>query len=102
MKLKLTDTDARGTDAPSRAGAGQVFWRFGPLVPIPRLTGAQYRALQLIEYGWPEGSSHEARIETRILRELIRTRCIQVMGVSPARYRVTKLGKVARSLGVRS
>ena len=80
---------------------GQVFRRIGPLIPVPRLTAALYRAVGLIELGWPSAFGEE-RIETRLLRELIRTRCIVVMGASPARYRVTKLGKVARSLGVRS
>ena len=82
-------------------GQGQVFWRFGPLVPIPRLTPGQYRALCLLEAGWPD-VSEAPFITARVLRELIRMRCIQVMAMSPARYRVTKLGRVARSLGVRS
>src|SRR5262249_14553207 len=33
------------------------------------------------------------------LKRLIREGLIEVMGLSPARYRVTKLGKAARSLG---
>jgi hypothetical protein len=84
------------------AGRGQVYWRFGPLVPVPRLTAREVRALGLIELGWPGPMLGDERIATRVLRGLIRQRCIQVMAVSPARYRVTKLGKVARSLGVRS
>ena len=80
---------------------GQVFRRIGPSVPIPRLTWRQHRAMLLLEVRWPQMSGAPV-IATRILRELIRLRCIVVMSMSPARYRVTKLGKAARSLGVRS
>jgi hypothetical protein len=38
----------------------------------------------------------------RILRKMIAAGCVQVMTMSPATYRVTKLGQVARSLGVRA
>ena len=34
-----------------------------------------------------------------VLKRLIREGLIEVMGLSPARYRVTKLGKVARVWG---
>jgi hypothetical protein len=85
---------------------GQVFRRLEPrLVEIPRLTGTQWRLLGDLELvgcralegrGWRVG-----RARARVLRELIRMRLIEVMGVQPAVYRVTRLGRVARSLGVR-
>ena len=70
---------------------------------VPRLTAREWRALQHLEViaGYPLTQTGVG-ISTGILRRLIRAGCIQVMGLSPARYRVTKLGKVARSLGVRS
>ena len=72
----------------------------GPLVPLPRLTREEVRVLEEVEA--LRGDVFKRRNLTRALRSLLRHGCIQVMAVSPARYRVTKLGKVARSLGVRS
>ena len=68
------------------------------MVPIPRLTKDQHRLLVELEV---LGFAAPRRGVTRLLRWLIRHRCIEVMGVSPARYRVTRLGRVARGLGVR-
>ena len=79
----------------------QLFTRIPPLVPVPRLSEREWRAVGLIEGGWP-GVLGSVRISSRVLRSLIRQRCVEVMAMSPAQYRVTKLGKVARSLGVRS
>jgi hypothetical protein len=42
------------------------------------------------------------RPNRRILRQLLKEGLIEVMGLGPAVYRLTKPGRVARSLGVRS
>ena len=68
-----------------------------PPRPIPRLTARERRALTLIMLDWPRRQAQEA-IATAVLRALIAATCIEVMALSPARYRVTKLGLVARSL----
>jgi hypothetical protein len=72
----------------------------GPLVPLPRLTPEEVKVLREVEV--LRGDVFRRRNLTRILRSLLRKGCIQVMAMSPAKYRVTKLGRVARSLGVRS
>ena len=41
-------------------------------------------------------------MKSRVLKRLITEGLIEVMGLGPAVYRVTKLGRMARSLGVRS
>jgi hypothetical protein len=38
------------------------------------------------------------RVKSRVLKRLIREGLIEVMGLGPAVYRVTKLGRIARSL----
>ena len=80
---------------------------------VPELTEAMRLALQWIE--WLEGrplcehlhfrrmdEAERRSISAPVLRKLIRLGLVEVMGLAPGRYRVTKLGKVARSLGVRS
>jgi hypothetical protein len=71
----------------------------GPLVPLPGLTREEVRVLEEVEA--LRGDVFKRRNLTRILRALLRHRCIQVMAVSPAKYRVTKLGDVARRFGKR-
>jgi|SRR5215472_6855967 len=60
---------------------------------IYRLQGAPYR-------GWFRvGEGGEKRFtRSRELRALIAKGCIAVMGVSPARYRVTQVGRLAAGL----
>ena len=80
---------------------------------VPELTEAMRLALQWID--WLEGrplcehlhfrrmdQAERRSISAPVLRKLIRLGLVEVMGLAPGRYRVTKLGKVARSLGVRS
>ena len=76
----------------------------GPLVRVPGLTAGQRGVLQrLIEI---EDRSVVQRVGfeqarsavTRALRELIRVGCVDVMGASPAVYRVTRLGRIALRL----
>ena len=84
---------------------GQVFRRVSPwrLVSIPKLTADQHALLGELEGGGlGEVSWAAGRARIRVLRRLIGLGCVEVMGMSSGRYRVTKLGKVARSLGVRS
>jgi len=80
----------------------QLFPR-GPFVRVPRLTGGEDRVLRrLVMRGcedYPaEWRGQWGRGETRILRSLVGKGCVEVMGVSPARYRVTKLGRIARQV----
>src|SRR5215472_7235028 len=77
----------------------QLFRR-GRFVGVPRLTGGEDRVLgRLVVWGcevYPrEFVGQWGRGETRILRSLVGKGCVEVMGVSPARYRVTKLGRIA-------
>ena len=72
----------------------QRFRRIAPLVPIPKLTRGQ--CLLLDEVDW-RGLSWKNR--NRCLRELVRLGVVRWEGMG--RYRVTKLGRVARGLGVR-
>ena len=80
---------------------------------VPESTEAMQLALQWIE--WLErrplrehlhfrrmDESERRSISAPVLRKLIRLGLVEVMGLAPERYRVTKLGNVARSLGVRS
>jgi hypothetical protein len=55
--------------------------------------------LEEVEALW--GDVFRRRNLTRVLRSLLRHGCIQVMAMSPAKYRVTKLGDVARRFGKR-
>jgi len=87
----------------------QMFRRLPPLVPVPKLTAQQHGLLgELVMLegrpwvGEVDSTGRRNRSDIALLRKLIRLGCIQVMAVSPARYRVTKLGLVARSLGVRA
>ena len=73
-------------------------FRFGPLVPIPRLTKDQHRLsveLEVRSIGGIEG--HKGM--TRLLRGLLRKRFIEVMTLRPATYRVTRLGRTMRRIG---
>jgi len=80
-----------------REGSGQLFTRLPPLIPVPRLTKDLHRVVVALEAGAPlEGAG-----VTRLLRWLIRHRCVVVMGVSPGRYCVTKMGRVVMRLGLR-
>ena len=92
---------------------GRLFTRLPPLVRVPDLSDAMRLALQWLEMleGRPlcehlnfrrMDEAERRSIRPVVLKRLIREGLIEVMGLSPARYRVTKLGKVARSLGVRS
>ena len=92
---------------------GRLFTRLPPLVRVPDLSDAMRLALQWLEVlgGRPlsehpnfrrEDEAERRSIRPVVLKKLIREGLIEVMGLSPARYRVTKLGKFARSLGVRS
>ena len=78
---------------------------------VPELTLPMRIALEAIElcagepfcgrqFRRPGGDPYQ--ITARILRKLLREGLIGVMGLGPAVYRLTKLGRVARSLGVRS
>lgn len=72
----------------------QRFRRIAPLVAIPKLTRAQ--CLLLDEVDW-RGLSWKNR--NRCLRELLRLGLVRWEGLG--RYRVTRLGHMARRLGVR-
>ena len=82
----------------------QLF-RAGPMVEVPRLSARQRAVLGELEVLECRGKGQVGGFEqarsglTGILRALIRKGCIQVMGVSPARYRITRLGRVARRVG---
>ena len=89
---------------------GQLFVRLPVPVRVPELSDAMRLALQWLEVlgGRPlsehpnfrrEDEAERRSIRPVVLKKLIRLGLIEVMGLSPARYRVTKLGKVARSLG---
>ena len=78
---------------------------------VPRLTDAMRVGLKAVELagGRPLCEmcfQHDGRngyeVSAPVLKRLLRLRLIEVMGLGPAVYRLTKLGRVARSLGVRS
>src|SRR5262245_7841774 len=50
-----------------RRGMQTRLFPVGPLVPVPRLTTREWRALGLIEAGWP-GVCGSVRVATRVLR----------------------------------
>ena len=72
----------------------------GPLVPVPRLTEEQCGLVDEIEGLGGEPLGARGKNFNRLLRRLMRLGCVQWVGAG-GRYRVTKLGRVARSLGVR-
>ena len=89
---------------------GRLFTRLPPLVRVPDLSDAMRLALQWLEMlecrplcehpNFRQMDEAERRsIRPVVLKRLIREGLIEVMGLSPARYRVTKLGKVARVRG---
>jgi len=74
----------------------QRFRSIPPLVVIPKLTRWQCEALDRLGDGVWEVSE---RNDNRHLRELVRLGLVVWVGVG--RYRVTRLGEVARGLGAR-
>jgi hypothetical protein len=82
---------------------------------VPELTGPMRLALEAIELcnGRPLSEARFRRhadgdgvsvvqFSPRVLKRLICEGLIEVMGLAPAVYRLTKPGRVARSLGARS
>ena len=83
-------------------GAGEGLRR------VPELTEAMRLALAAIEiagcrplseqrFRFP-GDNGEYEVSAVVLQRLIRKGLIEVMGLGPAVYRVTKLGRLARSM----
>ena len=72
----------------------------GPLIPVPRLTEEQCGLVDEIEGLGGEPLGARGKNLNRLLRRLMGLGCVQWVGAG-GRYRVTKLGRVARSLGVR-
>ena len=73
----------------------------GPLVRLPRLTQARRRLLDEIlalEYRPVVIEKCHWGNRRRVLRRLIADGLVEVMGLSPAAYRVTKLGMIAMRL----
>src|SRR5262245_3931338 len=69
----------------------------GPLVPVPRLTEEQCGLVDEIEGLGGEPLGARGKNFNRLLRRLMGLGCVQWVGAG-GRYRVTKLGRVARSL----
>jgi len=70
-----------------------------PKAIIPRLTPEQWIGLTTLSHLGHQplfGSAY--KLNRRVLRALIRKGCIEVCGLTPAIYRVTKLGSIARSM----
>ena len=69
---------------------GQVFRRVGALVRVPRLTAREREVLGGVSVG---------RVTlVRVLKALMRKGLVEVVGVNPGRYRLTRLGVVALRL----
>ena len=72
----------------------------GPEVRVPELTDTRRRVLARLEAAGCEVVGFD-RVHGELaitLRWLIAQGLIEVMAVSPARYRVTKLGRIARMM----
>jgi hypothetical protein len=71
-----------------------------PLVPIPRLSEGECRLLdEVMELDCIAPIGDLDRNRMRVLRRLLANGCVQWFAIG--RYRVTRLGRVARQLGVR-
>src|SRR5262249_52998319 len=102
----------RASCRPTGRGSGNRNVVPGPRPPLPKFfslqasrngPGDQWPVLaQLMLLNGKPIEPGERPNLNRILRKMIAAGCVQVMPMSPATYRVTKLGQVARSLGVRA
>jgi hypothetical protein len=79
----------------------------GRFARVPRLTLEMRLALDTVELCGGRAFCERSfvlfggggyRVKSRVLKRLIREGLIEVMGLGPAVYRVTKLGRIARSL----
>jgi len=81
-----------------RAVQGRLF-PAGPLVVVPRLTDCEREVLVKLEVAGGLAAWWGEKNRNRVVRELVRKGLIEVMGLSPAIYRVTRLGVLARRVG---